>query len=222
MYLDLCETFNELTDEQAGIIIKSIVQYANEISQGNPKEPTGLNGLMSAVFTPFKSHLDRDLEKYKKVVARNISNGKKGGRPKSKTQKNPKKADNDSVNVNVNDNDTNTVGNELPTDSYKLSDTLIDFVKSKHSIKVDARKRKTWADSFDKLSRIDGIPFDKQIKAMAWMIENKDFQYMPVIESGSAFRSKFTQLCNAKTSFAKSNQSYDFDSLPDWQKEIPR
>ncbi len=101
LHHDSLSVINELTDAQAGQLIKEIYAYSNYIN--NPKEankPNGLNGLMNSVLHPFKMQLERDLERYSKVVERNSLNGKKGGRPKKEeTQKKPtkpKKADSDS------------------------------------------------------------------------------------------------------------------------------
>lgn len=101
LHHDSLSVINELTDEQAGMLIKEIYAYSVYINNPNKaKKPTGLIGLMSSVAYPFKMQLDRDLAKYKGVVEKNSNNGKKGGRPKKeKTQKKPtkpKKADSDS------------------------------------------------------------------------------------------------------------------------------
>jgi hypothetical protein len=100
LYYDLCKIFSELTDEQAGQLIKEITNYAESKTQKNPKEPTGLSGLLNAISTPFKNHIDRDFELWLKRRGANIENGKKGGRRrKSKTQNNP----NEGVTVTVTD-----------------------------------------------------------------------------------------------------------------------
>lgn len=106
LYNDICNVFEDLSDEQAGLLIKEIIKFnQNLVTQNNPNNPSGLSGLLKAVFTPFKHHLIRDYEKWVNKRNANISNGKLGGRPKKEptvTQLNPKKGVN--VNVNVNDN----------------------------------------------------------------------------------------------------------------------
>ena len=76
MYHDQKPIFDNMSDEDAGKLIKSLFEY----SEGN--EPV-LDGLMKALFSSFKSTLDRDAEKYNSVCKRNMANGKKGGRPKN-------------------------------------------------------------------------------------------------------------------------------------------
>lgn len=97
LHHDTLSVINELTDEQSGKLIKEILQHSLYLN--NPKEakkPSGLSGLLNAVFHPFEMQLNRDFEKYKAVALKNAENGKKGGRPKQiKNPTKPKKADND-------------------------------------------------------------------------------------------------------------------------------
>jgi hypothetical protein len=115
LYNDICEVFSDLSNEQAGELIKHIIEYNANLCNSNdldkPKitknNPMGLSGLMKAVANPFTKHLNRDYLKWINRQKSNTLNGKKGGRPKKqepkKTQKNPKKGVNVNVNVNVNE-----------------------------------------------------------------------------------------------------------------------
>jgi len=76
MHFDSCAIFDELNNEEAGALIKAIIQYQSG-TQPN------LDRMMNIAFIPFKNQIDRDLEKYKKVCARNKLNGSKGGRPRT-------------------------------------------------------------------------------------------------------------------------------------------
>lgn len=95
------EVFDELTDEEAGRLIKGIFSY---VSTGE----SNLKGSLKAVFIPIKNDIDRNEEKYQRIVERNRENGKLGGRPKKdndseetqktqsvilETQENPKEPD---------------------------------------------------------------------------------------------------------------------------------
>ena len=108
LYIDHLSVLDELTDEQAGQLFKAINAHVNN-------KDYALNGLLNAVFIPFRNQIDRDTEKYNKIIERNKINGKKGGRPKTQSNpkkptglsgnpKNPKKPDTDTDNVNENDN----------------------------------------------------------------------------------------------------------------------
>lgn len=115
LYNDICEVFSDLNNEQAGELIKYIIEYNANLCNSNdldkPKltqtNPMGLSGLMKAIANPFVKHLYRDYQKWENKQKSNILNGKKGGRPKELkpklTQTNPKKPVNVNVNVNVNE-----------------------------------------------------------------------------------------------------------------------
>lgn len=102
-YCDWQETFEELSDEEAGKLVKHLFNYVND------KNPETSDKLTRMCFIPIKQSLKRDLKKYEKYVHKQSVNGKKGGRPKNptlskKTQpfiEKPKKAD--SVSVSVSD-----------------------------------------------------------------------------------------------------------------------
>ena len=99
-YCDWLESFEELTDEEAGRLAKHLFRYVNDL---NPEAPDKITKMC---FIPIKQSLKRDLVKYEERAERARLNGAKGGRPKTqKTQSvisEPKKPV--SVNVNVNDN----------------------------------------------------------------------------------------------------------------------
>ena len=98
-YCDWLESFEELTDEEAGKLAKHLFRYVNDL---NPEPPDKITKMC---FIPIKQSLKRDLVKYEERADRALENGAKGGRPKTqKTQlviSEPKKPDN--VNVSVND-----------------------------------------------------------------------------------------------------------------------
>jgi len=117
IHIDALDVLDELTDEQAGQLLKAIASY----------QKTGaheLQGLLGAVFVPFKNQFDRDIIKYNQTCETNKNNGLKGGRPKTEktqtvilgysenrqepnlTQPNPEKPYNDSDSGNGSDNET--------------------------------------------------------------------------------------------------------------------
>ena len=102
-YCDWQETFEELSDEEAGKLVKHLFNYVND------KNPEASDKLTKMCFIPIKQSLKRDLKKYENYIEKQKINGSKGGRPKKaketeKTQaflEKPKKADS----VNVSDNE---------------------------------------------------------------------------------------------------------------------
>lgn len=105
---DTASIFQELTNEQAGELIKYIIAYSKEINENpkKPKKPSGFSSVISLIAHSFEKQLERDFWKYQEVVKRNTENGSKGGRPnKNFAKQNPKKPDSDNDNVSDNDSD---------------------------------------------------------------------------------------------------------------------
>lgn len=144
LYSKYKEVFENLTDEQAGQLIKGIFKYI-------ATEQSGLNGLMTAIFTPIKQDLDRNNAAYEAVCERNRVNGSKGGRPKKKTQKtqsviletqrNPKNLDNEYDNDNDNNNTAIAVlGSDSCVDGFFQPDSCVDEVVKFYEENIGAIK----------------------------------------------------------------------------------
>jgi len=141
MYHDISEVMLELSDEDAGKLIKEIVFYSIKKSGQNPrkaKKPTGLIGLLDFVSYPFKAHIDRDLEKWKLKATRNKENGKKGGRPKKTETEKPKKPVNVNDNVNDNVNGSEKIKEKLDKQKPENLEQLSQFVTEKNLTPSDA------------------------------------------------------------------------------------
>jgi len=144
LHLDSLDVFDDLNNQEAGEMIKTIIKYQRLKHDGMSFDLSEIdNTLIRVAFKPFKAQFDRDYEKYLSIVERNKLNGKSGGRPKktetqnnpvgfsetqnnpvgfSETQnnpngffKNPKKPDND--NDNIKDNDNKKENNIILTDN---------------------------------------------------------------------------------------------------------
>ena len=104
-YSDWRDTFNELTDEDAGKLIKHIFAYVND------ENPTTDSVVVRAVFAQIKNTLKRDLQKWEKQLEQRRKAGKKSAKVRS-TKKNDrsttvnerqrKSTDSVSVSVSVN------------------------------------------------------------------------------------------------------------------------
>jgi len=110
VYTDWINQFKDLTDEEAGKLIKHFFEYINDLKPSSDR-------LIELLFNPIKATLKRDLEAWESKQQINKENGLKGGRPRKEitkknqnnpngiliTQNNPQKgvSDSDSVNVNV-------------------------------------------------------------------------------------------------------------------------
>lgn len=116
LYLDWCPLIFALSDEQAGVLFKSLFRYqiGEEVDIEDP--------MTSAIYKMIVARFEVDSEKYEAICERNRINGAKGGRPKQSeevsttkpsgffgkpkiTQNNPKNPDGYFGNPNDNDND---------------------------------------------------------------------------------------------------------------------
>lgn len=106
-YCDWGETFDMLSDEEAGQLIKHIFAYVND------KNPKLENRILEIAFKPIKLQLKRDLQKYETICAKNKENiNKRWGKEKranttvyGRKNRNTKNTDNDNDNDIDIDND---------------------------------------------------------------------------------------------------------------------
>jgi len=112
-YTNWCETYEKLSDEEAGRLIKHFCGY---ITDKDPEPPDRITDLL---FDPIKDTLKRDLVKWESLQERNKINGAKGGRPSKpkKTEPNPEEP----IGLNVNPKKGVTV---IVTDTDTVSDTV--------------------------------------------------------------------------------------------------
>lgn len=73
LYCDFENVFEEMTDAQAGKLIKHIFRYVND------KNPELKDRLLKIAFEPIKQHLKRDLKRWEKSHERRVEAGKRGG-----------------------------------------------------------------------------------------------------------------------------------------------
>jgi len=107
LYTDQREVFDELSDQDAGKLIKHIFSYVND------ENPSTDDILLKVAFLPIKTQLKRDLKMWDEKKEQRAEAGKKGGLAKAsnatKFLAKPSNATNDvaklAVNVNVNGND---------------------------------------------------------------------------------------------------------------------
>jgi hypothetical protein len=140
LYTDQREVFDELTDEDAGKLIKIIFAYVND------ENPEVNDRLLKVAFLPIKTQLKRDLVIWDEKKLQRAEAGRKGGLAKasnatfatndsSKVKQNlANLAVNVNGNVNVNDN-VNVNGNVTNKESagalFSLDEVFIDFNKEK-------------------------------------------------------------------------------------------
>ena len=162
-YCDWQETFEELSDSEAGKLVKHLFNYVND------KNPETSDKLTKMCFIPIKQSLKRDLKKYESYIEKQSVNGRKGGRPKNPTLtqitqpfiKEPKKADSVSVSVSVSDSDS---VNEIKH-TNNVNEEFLKIVCDFFSQTTEHLERKVWGfmNSLNNKGKLK--EFEKQTKA---------------------------------------------------------
>ena len=103
VYADWKASFDALTNEEAGLLIKHFFAYVND------ENPVSENRIVQLMFEPIKATLKRDLESWETTRTQRIQAGSKGGKQKvANAKKIKQKVANvaviDSVSVSVSDN----------------------------------------------------------------------------------------------------------------------
>jgi len=81
LYCDLMEIVHDLTDEEAGQLIKMVVDYVND------KNPITENRILSLAFRPIKNSLKSDLKKWESIKEKRAETGRLGGLAKASKSK---------------------------------------------------------------------------------------------------------------------------------------
>jgi hypothetical protein len=177
-YCDWEETFEELSDEEAGKLVKHLFKYVND------KNPETSDKLTKMCFIPIKQSLKRDLKKYETYIEKQSVNGRKGGRPKNPTLseitqpliEEPKKADS----VSVSDNDIHTTYVETPPQiNTNLTEEV--FIKRWCDARTHYDKVPTFIKKLTTFERVDFKELVKDYtlkdfeKAVAGLFQQKTF-----------------------------------------------
>jgi hypothetical protein len=122
LFTDYAEIFDNLSDEQAGQLIKAI--FAHETGQ-----EYSLDGLLNAVFVPIRQQLDRNRESYNTICEKNRQNIQK------------RWDNNTTVSVGIRPYDSVSANDTKNTDTDKDKDTDTDKDTDKNNKPQNARAR---------------------------------------------------------------------------------
>ena len=145
LYTDQREVFEELSDEDAGKLIKHIFAYVND------ENPETNDKFVRLAFLPIKTQLKRDLKIWDEKKHQRSEAGKKGGLAKAsnatKSLANPSNATNSlanvAVNVNANVNDIyRDTNKELPVNEESHNAIFRKLWTSKIWLEATAMKNK--------------------------------------------------------------------------------
>lgn len=135
LYTDQREVFEELSDEDAGKLIKHIFAYVND------EDPITDDKLLKVAFLPIKTQLKRDLKTWENKQEQRKDAAKKSVESRQRTSTNVNERSisfggnvNGNVNGNVivNDNVNGNVNKQISASAlFSLNDVFIDFKKEK-------------------------------------------------------------------------------------------
>jgi hypothetical protein len=116
LHVDSLDVLDELTNEQAGMLLKAMRDYHNE-------DETPLDALTKIVFCPFKNQFNRDSLKYQTTCERRANAGSMGGKQKVANASKPKqKAANVAESVNVSENDSDSDSDSVNESVSEIKD----------------------------------------------------------------------------------------------------
>jgi len=154
LYNDQVELINELTDIQAGQLLRVLYQYSNSASNDTIQDPS-----VKMAFIAIKSQLDRDAQKYSEVCEKNKENISKRWNKKDTTVYDRIPPDTKHTDT---DNDTGTVND---TDNEKEQKKTLssckpngacphqDIIELYHTILPELPQVRTWPESNQKILR---------------------------------------------------------------------
>jgi hypothetical protein len=220
LYTDQREVFEELTDEQAGKLIKHIFGYVND------ENPETDDKFVRLAFLPIKTQLKRDLKIWDEKKHLRSEAGKKGGLAKASNARNdlanPSNATNSLANlavnvngnVNVNDN-VNVNGNvnkQIGANAlFSLEYIFNDFIKEKPL-------KRPYFERMAEVHSTDTDTIERLFKKWAVLKEGEN---MTISKAENSFNLYLAN--NLKTSYkpAEKSKTYNvFDELyEDLQKQ---
>ena len=125
LHIDSLDVLDELSNEQAGILLKAMRGYHND-------EEMQLDALTKIVFSPFKNQFNRDTLKYQTTCERRANAGSMGGKQKVANASKPKQkaaklAENDNVSKNDSDNVNDSESDNKSVSVIKETPVKLDF-----------------------------------------------------------------------------------------------
>lgn len=214
-YCDWRNTFDLLSDDEAGKLIKHFFAYVND------EDPVLDDRLLQMAFEPIKTQLKRDLSKYEEVKRKRAEAGRQGGlrSGENRTKQNEPNASiakqnqaNEADNVNDNGNDNGNVillEKETKGEILKFPSTELPDVKAPEPPKAQRKKVAQKKESEKFFSKAD---FKKRLLELG-VVENHADDW---IQTRKDKRASFTE--SVIDGIQKECEKYGF-SFPEAIKE---
>jgi hypothetical protein len=189
VYYDWSEVTKTLSDAEKGRLITAMVEHA----KGN-KSPE-LSGTERHLFPMFQAQIDRDNESYEKVSRIRAEVGLKGGQASASKAK-QKQAKTSNCLQDQEKEEEKDKRKLFSPDSkpYQCAKYLAAQIQERlpQGKPADEKQLQSWADSFDKVNRIDG--YDWQTIGEVLTFSQTDEFWKKNILSGATFRKQFIKL----------------------------
>jgi len=219
LYTDQREVFEELTDEQAGKLIKHIFGYVND------ENPETDDKFVRLAFLPIKTQLKRDLKVWDEKKYLRSEAGKKGGLAKASNARNdlanPSNATNSlanlavnvngNVNVNDNVNVNENVNKQIGANALlSLEDIFNDFIKEK------PLKR----PYFERMAEVHSTNSDTIEKLFKKWAILKEGENMTIAKAENSFNLYIGN--NLKTSYKQAEKSKTYNVFDELYEDLQK
>lgn len=161
MYADQYPIFEQLTDEQAGKLIKHIFQYVND------EDPETDDPFINLAFTPIKQALKRDLKHWEDVRKKRSEAGKKSAESRKQKSTSVKSVEQTSTNPTV-----------IVKDKVKDKVKDIDIYRQFDHLSITLKEYNTLCQSYKKdcvedvLDRIENYEANTKYKSLYLTAKN--------------------------------------------------
>lgn len=183
LYADYDTIFEQLTDEEAGQLIKHLFRYVND------KEPEIENRMLRILFEPIKKQLKRDLKKWDKVLKRKSDGGKKGMASRWKDNIPKDTITTDKI---VKDTLTPITDTVIDTVTVNVNDTVINTDSKWESIKLNFFNNWKWKEKFCSDKKIEMPRLEELMAEFINDVELKE-DFKDLKELKNHFTNKFNK-----------------------------
>lgn len=138
MYNDQKKLFDQLTDQEAGKLIKAIFMYLDDEDTDNYLE----DRMMQILFNTLVQQIERDKQKYADKCKKLRENGSKGGKARADNMKHMQ------ANVSLNDTDNDTDNKNVIPSLNELSNWTITYARENGLNSTECLQKATEAHAY--------------------------------------------------------------------------